>query len=110
MKLLFGQNLPPRLVRALEDVFPGSAHVAMVELDRASDLVVGAYARDNGFLVVTKDADFAELALSGDPTLEVFRLRLGNCTTSELERALATSREAVLQLGNDPDARMLSLE
>ena len=53
MKLLFGQNLPPRLVRALEDVFPGSAHVAMVELDRASDLFVDPVAGAAGLHLFT---------------------------------------------------------
>jgi predicted nuclease of predicted toxin-antitoxin system len=38
MRLLFDQNFPPRLVRTLADVFPGSEHVADVRLDRAPDM------------------------------------------------------------------------
>lgn len=110
MKLLFDQNVPPRLVRALEDLYPGSTHVALVELDRATDRAVSTYARERGYVVVTKDADFAELALHGHPVLKVVWLRLGNCTTNELERILRDSAAVLAQLADDPDARVLSLE
>jgi predicted nuclease of predicted toxin-antitoxin system len=49
MRLLFNQNLSVRLVRSLTDVYPGSSHVSLVGLDRASDAEVFDY--------------FAELAL-----------------------------------------------
>jgi predicted nuclease of predicted toxin-antitoxin system len=38
--LLFDQNLSPRLVNRLADLFPGALHVAQVGLDRATDLAV----------------------------------------------------------------------
>ena len=37
MKLLFDQNLSPKLVSLLDDVFPGSVHVQSASLDCASD-------------------------------------------------------------------------
>jgi predicted nuclease of predicted toxin-antitoxin system len=37
MKLLFDQNLSPRLVAHLADVFPDSQHVFQLGLGRASD-------------------------------------------------------------------------
>jgi len=37
MKLLFDQNLPPKLVNRLADLFPGSSHVQSIRLDCASD-------------------------------------------------------------------------
>ena len=43
--LLFDQNLSPRLVNRLADVFPGALHVAQIGLDRASDLAVWEYTR-----------------------------------------------------------------
>lgn len=68
MKLLFDQNLSPRLVRQLIDLFPGSAHVKTLGLDCAADLVLWDYARDNHFHIVTKDADFSDRsALMGYP-------------------------------------------
>ena len=62
MKLLFDQNLAPRLATRLADIFPQSSHVFWLSLDRAADTVVWEYARAEGFLLVTKDADFSELS------------------------------------------------
>lgn len=68
MKLLFDQNLSPRLVDRLSDVYPDSAHVMKVNLDRALDREIWAFAARNGYAIVTKDADFGELSvLRGSP-------------------------------------------
>jgi len=40
VKLLFDQNLSPRLVEALEDLFPDSEHVQSLGLDRSPDTPV----------------------------------------------------------------------
>lgn len=62
MRLMFNQKLSVRLVGSLSDVYPGSSHVSLVGLDRASDAEVFDYALDNGYALVSKDVDFAELA------------------------------------------------
>ena len=41
MKLLFDENLSPKLVRLLEDLFPDSVHVRDVGLKASDDLLVG---------------------------------------------------------------------
>ena len=109
MKLLFNQNLSVRLVRSLSDVYPGSSHVSLVGLDRASDAEVFDYALDNGYALVSKDVDFAELAQARSPSTKVVWLRLGNCTTAEIEDALRARQEAIAALENDPEARVLAL-
>ena len=40
MNLLFDQNLSPRLVDRLEDLYPNSTHVGDVGLDRALGRVI----------------------------------------------------------------------
>lgn len=88
MKLLFDQNLTPRLANRLSDIFPGSSHVFWLNLDRAADTVIWEYARAEGFLLVTKDADFSEMStLFGFPP-KVIWLRLGNCTANQIESLL----------------------
>lgn len=62
MKLLFDQNLSPKLVRQLADLYPGSAHVASVGLDMSCDETLWKHARDNGFVIVSKDEDFNALS------------------------------------------------
>jgi predicted nuclease of predicted toxin-antitoxin system len=109
MRLLFNQNLSPRLVGSLSDVYPGSSHVSLVGLDRASDAEVFNYALDNGYALVSKDVDFVELAQAHSPSPKVVWLRLGNCTTSEIEDTLRARQEAVAALESDPEARVLAL-
>jgi predicted nuclease of predicted toxin-antitoxin system len=57
MKLLFDQNLSPKLVDRLADLFPESCHLQAVALDCANDDRVWEYARQNGFAIVSKDVD-----------------------------------------------------
>ncbi len=81
MKLLLDENLSPRLVAAVGDLYPGSAHVEDCGLVNTHDGAVWEYARKNGFAIVTKDSDFSELSvLRGSPP-KVIWLRIGNCTT-----------------------------
>ena len=58
MKLLLDQNLSPRLVTILSAVYPGSTHVRTVGLHAADDDRVWTYAAEQGFVIVSKDADF----------------------------------------------------
>ena len=73
MKLLFDQNLSPKLVSLLADLFPGSSHVQSVGLDCASDEQVWEHARLNGFAIVTKDEDFNYLSVVRGIPPKVFR-------------------------------------
>lgn len=58
MKLLFDQNLSPRLPQVLADLYPESSHVSFHALDQASDYAVWEFARQEGFTLVSKDTDF----------------------------------------------------
>ena len=51
VKLLFDQNLSPRLVRRLADLHPGSTHVFSLGIDRASDDDVWERAREDGYRI-----------------------------------------------------------
>jgi len=63
VKLLFDENLSPRLIEALSDLYPGSAHVEDCSLISASDDQVWRFASKNEFIIVTKDSDFSERSL-----------------------------------------------
>ena len=56
MKLLFDQNLSPRLTSLVSDLYPGSVHVRDVGLRDADDSVIWEYARQNGYVVISKDS------------------------------------------------------
>jgi predicted nuclease of predicted toxin-antitoxin system len=44
MKLLFDQNLSPRLPGLLSDLYPGSVHVREIGLAEATDTAIWNYA------------------------------------------------------------------
>ena len=109
MKLLFDQNLSPRLPDLLAGAFPDASHVYLLGLDRASDEAVWAFARDNGYVIVTKDADFGELnVLRGFPPKVVW-VRLGNCTTGQVAELLLAHIEDLKAFYRDPEAGLLTL-
>ena len=58
MKLLFDQNLSPRLPRLLADLYPDSVHVRAIGLREATDSEIWEYAKQHGFVIVSKDSDF----------------------------------------------------
>ena len=64
MKLLLDENLSRRLVPKLLDVFPGTIHVADVDMLRTPDPDIWLYATENDFTIITKDDDFLALAFS----------------------------------------------
>jgi predicted nuclease of predicted toxin-antitoxin system len=109
MKLLFDHNLSPRLPARLADIFPDATHVALVDLDRASDAAVWSYARQHDCIIVTKDADFSELSLLRGSPPKVLRIRIGNCTTSEIESLLRRWASTIADFVADAEASTLSL-
>ncbi len=110
MRLLFDQNLSPRLVGVLTDLYPGSIHVRDVGLQAADDEAVWNYAGAHGLVIVSKDSDFRQRSfLFGHPP-KVIWIRLGNCSTSQIEAILRSrcndlfafeldSRDSFLALG-----------
>ena len=95
MKLLLDENLSPRLVDLLSDLYPGSDHVHNLNLGGANDSEVWDYAKLHGFAIVSKDSDFAERSvLESDPP-KIIWVRLGNCSTEEVEKLLRSAHEMI---------------
>lgn len=107
MKLLFDENLSPRLAAAFQNDSPGSTHVHLVGLGSAGDDHVWHYARDNGFTIVTKDADFHERSLISGYPPKVIWVRSGNVNTAEIEAALRDRSEAISRLDTDAELAVL---
>jgi predicted nuclease of predicted toxin-antitoxin system len=109
MKLLLDENLPPALAAALEEDFPGSTHVHLCGLESADDAAIWEYARQGGFVIATKDADYEQLSMMKGFPPKVIWIRTGNCTTEalkivfkryrgEVEVFCAGETDAILQL------------
>ena len=109
MKLLFDQNLSPKLPGLLGDWFPDSDHLDNLGLGAAPDAQVWEYAIRNGFAVVTKDEDYSQLSvLLGCPP-KVLWVLLGNCTTAQVEALLRRHRIDILAFDADPNVGVLAL-
>jgi predicted nuclease of predicted toxin-antitoxin system len=79
VKLLFDMNLSPRWVTAAVAEGFDAIHWSSVGPAPAPDPVILAFARDNGFVVVTNDLDFsAILAASGGAAPSVVQVRGGD--------------------------------
>ena len=75
-----------------------------VDLHEASDHAVWEYARARGFAIVSKDEDFHQLSfLRGQPPKVVW-VKLGNCTTDDVERVLRERRSDLLEFAEEEDA------
>jgi predicted nuclease of predicted toxin-antitoxin system len=109
VKLLFDHNLSPRLIKRLGDLFPDSSHVYLVGLDQADDTAIREYARQNDFLIVTKDADFSDLCLLLGFPPKVIWIRRGNCKTSDIESLLRTYYDDIKALSQDQIVGVLTL-
>ena len=109
MKLLFDHQLSPRLVQRLVDLFPESSHVLSLGLDRAADSVVWEFAGANGFTIATKDSDFSDLSMLHGYPPKVVWIRIGNCTTGQIEALLRRHQQAIRQLETDADAGLLMI-
>jgi predicted nuclease of predicted toxin-antitoxin system len=77
MRLLFEENLSYRLVAALPDPYPDSAHVAGAGLEGAPGEALRRYAAGNDLVLVSKDSDFYHRSILRGAPPEVIWLRVG---------------------------------
>ena len=109
MKLLFDHNLSPRLVELLADIYPNSNHLYLMGLDQQSDHIVWEIAKTQGYIIVTKDADFNELLIIKGFPPKVIWIRAGNCSTKTIESLLRNNYEAILSFAQDQNTGIIAL-
>ena len=109
MKLLFDQNISPRLVQVLADLFPESAHVRMFGLQTADDESIWNFAIENDFIIVSKDSDFRQRSFLYGPPPRVIWIEQGNCSTQAVETILRQHHEHIQRFHKDSAAAFLIL-
>lgn len=88
MKLLFDQNISPKILKKLPSEFSECNQVRFVGLEDAPDLEIFEFAKTNEFSVVTFDSDFVDLnALHGTPP-KIIYLNTGNLTTQSVSELI----------------------
>ncbi len=106
MKLLFDQNISFRIVKKVQDSFPGSKQVSQVGLIQTSDLNILEYAKENGFSIVTFDSDFYDLCLLKGIPPKIIWLRCGNTSTNNILQILLNEEEHIHSFLGDHEDRM----
>jgi predicted nuclease of predicted toxin-antitoxin system len=109
MKLLFDHNLSHKLVRRLADIFPDSTQTRLLNFSTADDSIIWQHAKENGFVVVTLDKDFADLALQRGTPPKIIWLRCGNSPVAEVERLLRANFKDIENFEPHPTAEVLEI-
>lgn len=109
MKLLFDENLSPRLPERLSDCFPESRHVEQTGLKGQPDQSVWNYAKENGFMIVSKDNDFRQRAFLYGAPPQVIWLHIGNAGTSAIESLLRAKQARIEAFAQMPEEALLVL-
>jgi len=97
MKLLLDENLSRRLVPFLQHDYPGSNQIVLMGMESASDEAVWQLAKEDGYVIVTRDADFQELSLVWGQPPKVIRLKTLNQTRAATLKVLLENKEAIIE-------------
>jgi predicted nuclease of predicted toxin-antitoxin system len=108
-RLLFDQNLAPRLVERVAAAFPGSLHVSDLDLQAATDADVLRVAWERDLVVVTKDKDFADIVTARGEGPKVLWLMLGNVTTDHVASSILAAAESIDRLLHDPSVQVVQI-
>jgi predicted nuclease of predicted toxin-antitoxin system len=117
MKLLVDMNLSPRWVSLLADAGMEAAHWSMLGARNAPDTEIMAFAKANGYVVLTHDLDFSAIlaATHGDkPSVVQIRAEdvspdvIGGLVIAALRQMSAELEEGAL-LTIDPNRTRLRL-
>lgn len=109
MKLLFDANVSHKLVRALANEYPDSAHVRDVGLRGAEDREIWDHARTQGFAVVSKDTDFRERSyVEGFPP-KIIWLDVGDAGAVAIATLLRSEFERIERFGAVEETSVLIL-
>lgn len=98
MKLLLDENLSRRIVPFLQIAFPGSSQVALLGLETATDAEIWRHAKENGFVVVSRDSDFHERSLVEGHPPQVVWLKIPNRSKTAVLNILLEHRAEIEQV------------
>ncbi len=95
MKLLFDQNISPKILKNLPPELNDSQQVRFVGLEDSADYEIFQFARTNDYGLVTFDSDFVDLnTLHGTPP-KIIWLNTGNLTTKNISQLIMTNIQTI---------------
>ena len=109
MSLLLDENLSPRLVARLGDLFPGLTHVSLVGLKQANDRTIWEWARASRYAVVTADADFVAMARTAGTPPKLVHIERCDFPLRVIEDLLRRNAIRIAEFLKNPESRVLAL-
>lgn len=109
MNLLFDQNISFRIIKWIDDIFPGSISVKELDYDNPQDLDIWKFAKANNYTIVTFDADFIDLSnLRGYPP-KIIWLRIGNTSTKNIADRIQAEQKNIEEFLNNSESAFLEI-
>jgi predicted nuclease of predicted toxin-antitoxin system len=102
--LLLDNNISHRVIPRIGEIFPHATHVMHEGLDRADDKEVWSFAKNHGYAIVTKDADFNELTILYGAPPKIVWIKTGNCRVDEIVTLLRREHETIEEFLSGDDA------
>jgi len=102
MRLLLDANISWKLINILTPVFGECAHVDLIGLKvPCKDKDIWNYARENGYIIITKDNDFLDLLeIKGFPP-KVVLIKTGNNNSKTLADLIINAKPKIEDLENN---------
>ena len=95
MKLLFDQNISPKITSQLSAEFRDAKQVRELGLENSSDLNIFLFAKSNGYSIVTFDSDFVDLSVLKGVPPQIIWLKTGNLTTKSIVQLLTSNKDLI---------------
>lgn len=109
MKLLLDENLSRRIIPAIVELYPDSSQVALLGLEGHDDKHLWAYAKQQGYTIVTQDSDFHEMnVLYGFPP-KIIWLKCGNQPKRAIIERLTRNHLLIQAFIDDADSGCLEI-
>ena len=107
MKLLLDANISWRAVPILKEHFDECIHVDDVSklVFPAKDAKIWQYAKDNGYIVITRDNDFSNLVV----LKKIVLLRTGNCSQKFTVDLLIRSKHTIQEFLESKEYGLLEI-
>ena len=107
--MLLDENLSPRLVHRLASLFPELIHVRDIGLKRASDEQIWRRAKENGYIIITADADFIALSQRLGWPPKIVYLEQCDFPLQVIEELLRKNAIRIVEFDQDPTVGVLTL-
>jgi len=95
MKLLLDENLSRRTIPFIQDIYPNSTQISLLNMEHYSDIEIWKFAKTQKYVIVTKDSDFIDMSILYGQPPKIIWLKIGNQTKATTINSLLQNREEI---------------